>query len=164
MRGLEKCVFWRFWSPRERCRSSTRRGPGLRKAERTMTRRLLLAACVAIVPVAVIICGQTANSQPQAPNVASASDERALLNQYCVVCHNQKAKTGGMEAARKLTLDTLDVAHVEHDAETWEKVVRDIRSEEHTSELQSHLNLVCRLLLEKKKNTTPQTRRSTSRR
>src|SRR5260370_25872959 len=28
------------------------------------------------------------------------------------------------------------------------------RSEEHTSELQSHLNLVCRLLLEKKKNTS----------
>src|SRR5260370_2298485 len=28
------------------------------------------------------------------------------------------------------------------------------RSEEHTSELQSHLNLVCRLLLEKKKNIT----------
>src|SRR5260370_10664264 len=28
-----------------------------------------------------------------------------------------------------------------------------IRSEEHTSELQSHLNLVCRLLLEKKKIT-----------
>src|SRR5260370_7427679 len=27
------------------------------------------------------------------------------------------------------------------------------RSEEHTSELQSHLNLVCRLLLEKKNNT-----------
>src|SRR5260370_2769996 len=29
------------------------------------------------------------------------------------------------------------------------------RSEEHTSELQSHLNLVCRLLLEKKKKKTP---------
>src|SRR4051812_49594106 len=29
--------------------------------------------------------------------------------------------------------------------------VRAIRSEEHTSELQSHVNLVCRLLLEKKK-------------
>src|SRR5260221_8397348 len=29
-----------------------------------------------------------------------------------------------------------------------------IRSEEHTSELQSHSDLVCRLLLEKKKNTT----------
>src|SRR2546422_7928711 len=29
------------------------------------------------------------------------------------------------------------------------------RSEEHTSELQSRLHLVCRLLLEKKKNTNP---------
>src|SRR2546429_6723335 len=29
------------------------------------------------------------------------------------------------------------------------------RSEEHTSELQSRLHLVCRLLLEKKKKTTP---------
>src|SRR5260370_11936702 len=35
------------------------------------------------------------------------------------------------------------------------------RSEEHTSELQSHLNLVCRLLLEKKKkNTHCSTKRS----
>src|SRR5256886_5949445 len=31
------------------------------------------------------------------------------------------------------------------------------RSEEHTSELQSQSNLVCRLLLEKKKNTTTST-------
>src|SRR5260370_19731984 len=31
---------------------------------------------------------------------------------------------------------------------------RTSRSEEHTSELQSHLNLVCRLLLEKKKHTS----------
>src|SRR2546429_6287703 len=32
---------------------------------------------------------------------------------------------------------------------------RVLRSEEHTSELQSRLHLVCRLLLEKKKNTQP---------
>src|SRR5260370_8635580 len=32
------------------------------------------------------------------------------------------------------------------------RTINRIRSEEHTSELQSHLNLVCRLLLEKKKN------------
>src|SRR5260370_25517713 len=31
------------------------------------------------------------------------------------------------------------------------RAVKAHRSEEHTSELQSHLNLVCRLLLEKKK-------------
>src|SRR5260370_26114703 len=33
-----------------------------------------------------------------------------------------------------------------------ERAAETDRSEEHTSELQSHLNLVCRLLLEKKKN------------
>src|SRR5437667_849178 len=32
------------------------------------------------------------------------------------------------------------------------RVIAVIRSEEHTSELQSHHDLVCRLLLEKKKN------------
>src|SRR4051812_49942223 len=42
-------------------------------------------------------------------------------------------------------------------------VTGGLRSEEHTSELQSHVNLVCRLLLEKKKNpnagsTRPQPR------
>src|SRR2546422_3860181 len=41
-------------------------------------------------------------------------------------------------------------AHVLLDA--WHRV--DDRSEEHTSELQSRLHLVCRLLLEKKKNST----------
>src|SRR6267142_3137589 len=34
-------------------------------------------------------------------------------------------------------------------------VRRRTRSEEHTSELQSHVNLVCRLLLEKKKENSP---------
>src|SRR2546426_9089364 len=33
---------------------------------------------------------------------------------------------------------------------------RQVRSEEHTSELQSPCNLVCRLLLEKKKTTQPE--------
>src|SRR5260370_29914860 len=33
----------------------------------------------------------------------------------------------------------------------WHISSNTLRSEEHTSELQSHLNLVCRLLLEKKK-------------
>src|SRR2546427_5068278 len=36
-----------------------------------------------------------------------------------------------------------------------------MRSEEHTSELQSQSNLVCRLLLEKKKKTQRQDRKST---
>src|SRR2546429_10015506 len=37
-------------------------------------------------------------------------------------------------------------------AGTFSKPLSNLRSEEHTSELQSRLHLVCRLLLEKKKN------------
>src|SRR5256886_9889344 len=43
-----------------------------------------------------------------------------------------------------------------------ELVVLRRRSEEHTSELQSQSNLVCRLLLEKKKNTDGRVRRTSS--
>src|SRR4051812_49579445 len=39
-------------------------------------------------------------------------------------------------------------------------VVTGVRSEEHTSELQSHVNLVCRLLLEKKKRRSSPRRRT----
>src|SRR5207237_2629014 len=50
----------------------------------------------------------------------------------------------------------LVIAHTSSGAEALAKKLpkareRAARSEEHTSELQSHLNLVCRLLLEKKK-------------
>src|SRR5260370_13451477 len=44
-----------------------------------------------------------------------------------------------------------DVAQYTTRAGPW-RDAGALRSEEHTSELQSHLNLVCRLLLEKKKS------------
>src|SRR5688572_32613444 len=51
----------------------------------------------------------------------------------------------------------LPIALVLEDALATEGVELLDRSEEHTSELQSQSNLVCRLLLEKKKQTTIQT-------
>src|SRR2546422_1934731 len=47
-----------------------------------------------------------------------------------------------------------EVALVRHADQQLDRAQRrhDLRSEEHTSELQSRLHLVCRLLLEKKKN------------
>src|SRR5207237_10472883 len=44
--------------------------------------------------------------------------------------------------------------HAGDDSDAAAQHHADQRSEEHTSELQSHLNLVCRLLLEKKKKNT----------
>src|SRR2546427_1172761 len=46
------------------------------------------------------------------------------------------------------TWHTRDIAHL--DSSSCQPVARETRSEEHTSELQSQSNLVCRLLLEKK--------------
>ena len=47
--------------------------------------------------------------------------EHALINQYCVTCHNEKAKTAG------LMLDKADIDHAGDHAEVWEKVVRKLR-------------------------------------
>src|SRR5205085_12148306 len=57
------------------------------------------------------------------------------------------APGGGGESRRVLGVRRLDERPRQHQRS---------RSEEHTSELQSQSNLVCRLLLEKKKKTTTQ--------
>src|SRR2546422_8455088 len=51
-----------------------------------------------------------------------------------------------------LRVETRDLQNPER-AVTTQGLNRFVRSEEHTSELQSRLHLVCRLLLEKKKKT-----------
>ncbi len=48
--------------------------------------------------------------------------EQALLNRYCIGCHNEKTKVAG------LMLDKLDFTHPGKDAEKWEKVVHKVRS------------------------------------
>jgi cytochrome c551/c552 len=55
------------------------------------------------------------------PQLAGAQP-RAVFDQYCVTCHNQRMKTGG------LALDTLDVAAVSEHAEVLEKIVRKLRT------------------------------------
>src|SRR2546429_8539146 len=57
------------------------------------------------------------------------------------------------EAAREISRQYLAALNVEVDTSSLDVDDRQIRSEEHTSELQSRLHLVCRLLLEKKKHT-----------
>src|SRR5260370_13942941 len=61
-----------------------------------------------------------------------------------------RASTSFLRAFSQEDMDGRDKPG--HDAK--QMVQHDQRSEEHTSELQSHLNLVCRLLLEKKKKYT----------
>src|SRR5687768_18109803 len=52
---------------------------------------------------------------------------------------------------RELSEEPVGHLHLEHLRDPPPRLVEVFRSEEHTSELQSRLHLVCRLLLEKKK-------------
>src|SRR5438094_2055008 len=69
--------------------------------------------------------------------------------------HVTQQINGLVELARKqndyITINFLQWFLTGQLEEPLQKVDRDIRSEEHTSELQSPYDLVCRLLLEKKK-------------
>src|SRR2546422_7129275 len=63
---------------------------------------------------------------------------------------------------RELRLAVIAQILVPEAARQLEVAVEAGRSEEHTSELQSRLHLVCRLLLEKKKKTSARTKHPTS--
>src|SRR5690242_20455940 len=63
--------------------------------------------------------------------------------------------TARNEAIRSGQAVTIYVDDRPRDAQPHGDAVNGVRSEEHTSELQSHVNLVCRLLLEKKNVPVP---------
>lgn len=54
--------------------------------------------------------------------MAQTSPPRALVNQYCAGCHNDKLKSGGF------SFSTLDLAHPEQNAVQAEKVIRKLRA------------------------------------
>src|SRR5439155_12074227 len=55
-------------------------------------------------------------------SVAVAAPSHAVFDQYCVSCHNERLKTGG------LALDKVDLTQVSANEETLEKVIRKLRS------------------------------------
>jgi len=105
---------------------------------RHMKRRLVAACCAGALPLILLVFVGSAGAQSKAPAqpaaassqvpVQTAATERALLNQYCVVCHNEKARKSGQPSGLAITLDSLDTSNVEHDAENWERAVRMLRS------------------------------------
>src|SRR2546422_1778128 len=69
---------------------------------------------------------------------------RSTLFPYTTLFRSGKMKLSQLEIGRRVKSSAMSVSR-------WERGLLK-RSEEHTSELQSRLHLVCRLLLEKKKN------------
>src|SRR5260370_20548715 len=84
-------------------------------------------------------------SRPEVePDVALADRIRVLI------ADDHTTVLAGLASMIGLQPDMVVVAQATNGSDAVE-LWRKHRSEEHTSELQSHLNLVCRLLLEKKK-------------
>src|SRR2546430_12381663 len=79
---------------------------------------------------------------------------RSTLFPYTTLFRSSVAVWVGLIALAGLDAETgvVMLLYLDH---AWDKFCGEgrMRSEEHTSELQSQSNLVCRLLLEKKKNS-----------
>jgi cytochrome c553 len=97
-----------------------------------MKRRLVLGTAVWVAILAAAAGHVRAGVPPAqatatapvaaAPATEAASPQRALLNQYCVSCHNQRMTSGGLDLA------ALDVTRVDQSPAVWEKVVRKLRA------------------------------------
>jgi hypothetical protein len=61
-------------------------------------------------------------SQAQIPAASGSAPHRALVNRYCMTCHNEKLQTAN------LMLDRMDLDNVAPGAAVWEKVVRKLRT------------------------------------
>lgn len=82
-----------------------------------MSLRILVTSAVVVVASFSASAGQDA-SQPAAPPTPAG----ALVRDYCISCHNQKTRTAN------LALDAADSTNVVNSAETWEKVIVQLRS------------------------------------
>jgi mono/diheme cytochrome c family protein len=70
-------------------------------------------------PVASLLPESRDSTDP----IATPADAAAMLARYCVTCHNERLKTAG------LVISLPDFDDVGRDGETWEKVVRKLRTE-----------------------------------
>jgi mono/diheme cytochrome c family protein len=61
-----------------------------------------------------------AQAERPVDSVNSPAEIRQVLDRYCVTCHNERTRTAG------LTLDKVNVADLQADAATWEKVIRKV--------------------------------------
>ena len=96
--------------------------------KRTLRGAVPVAAFMWTAAIAIVwSAGARVNAEPpQAPASsqpsAAGAPESAFLTQYCFGCHNERAKIAG------LALDALDLSHAGADADTWEKVIKKVRT------------------------------------
>ena len=88
--------------------------------ERRARRRGLLPAGLVGSGLLLAAAGAAGQAPPPAGPDAAAT-YRAVLDRYCVTCHNDRLRTAGLE------LDAADLSDVSGRADLWEKVVLKLR-------------------------------------
>src|SRR6185369_14001435 len=84
-----------------------------------------LVATVLTLGVATALARAQAAPQP-VPIAAQTVAARQLLDQYCVSCHNARAKNAATQSG--VVLDTADVATAGGNPALWEKVLRRLHA------------------------------------
>jgi mono/diheme cytochrome c family protein len=79
------------------------------------------AGWLTVLSISSVYVHSSGQSAPVSPASQAASPHRALVDKYCVSCHNQRLRTAG------LALDAMNVADVTGSPDVWEKVVRKLR-------------------------------------
>src|SRR5688572_32553645 len=83
--------------------------------------------------------------------IANGQRPTPASSPFCVSDNPNSTPHASIENARRMKQKDVATSAAKHTAKVF-LASAEARSEEHTSELQSQSNLVCRLLLEKKKN------------
>src|SRR4051812_10279249 len=81
-----------------------------------------LTAIVLSLTAASTIQAAAQQTPAGSPAASAGTPYSAVLNRYCVTCHNEKLKTAD------LILSQVDVESPSNDAAIWEKVVRKLRA------------------------------------
>ena len=82
----------------------------------TGNRPLVVGSTVLVLWLAPVIAPAAGAQQPDTPEA-----QRALVDQYCVACHNERTMSGN------LSLQNVDLGAVSEHGELWEKVVQKLR-------------------------------------
>ena len=90
---------------------------------KAMTRSFKVIVCAGVLAWTTAVFARPDSARQAAPAPAPPlSPQRALMNRYCVTCHNANLRRGD------LRLDTINLSEVGKDAATFEKVVRKLRA------------------------------------
>ncbi len=93
-----------------------------------MKKKMLLVCSLALLSVVFVVQGVEPVESAQIAAAEDISAQQALIDDYCLGCHNQRAAETGVDSSLKIALDGFDLNNVSADREAWERVIRRLNA------------------------------------